>query len=713
MSNIRKIFVTDLKHLCSSLFIIIIIIGVAFLPALYAWCNIYSNWDPYGNTGNMKIAVVSLDQGYTDEDGNYSNVGKTLITELKGQTTIDWQFVKTENEAIGGVASGKYYGAIVVPEKFTSNMYNVFLENVDKPELKFYQNQKKNPVANKISDTVATKIESNIDEQFVKVMTTTVFKDVNGLSNDMQSQGGVDSVIDRMNQINQEIQSYEKTIDTVLQGNAVLSSAVGAAKSDTQTMKKKTDESSQDLSQASQNLTKTQTSLDEYSKEVNLTMDTVKTSLADMVTILNEGKMSGDVTQMTKDASACATDANNIVKDLTAISNTLVDSSTVPETAKETISSMLSTMTTIQTELDSISSNDISGQVGDNLKTQETSTAAAVTQTIADVQSVQDRYNNNLVPQMENCITSLQNTINSADTLMQSMSSTLAGMGNVFSALQVTVQTSNTSLEKTRDALDNLSSRLTETTEKVKAASEDEKVKVLMNTLSGDPEKYGEFFSQPVTITSQAIYPVENYGSAVTPFYTVLAIWVGGIILCAILKVKPSPELYPDAKGYEMFFGRYATFFCMAEVQTLITVLGNLFLLKVQCIHPFLFWFASAYASLAFSLLIYSLVVAFGDVGKALAVVIVVLQIAGSSGTYPIELLPDFFQKVYIFFPFPYAINAMRECIAGMYGSDYVIYLLELSIFIVVALLIGLWIQKAFFELNHFMEKRMEDTEMM
>ena len=162
-----------------------------------------------------------------------------------------------------------------------------------------------------------------------------------------------------------------------------------------------------------------------------------------------------------------------------------------------------------------------------------------------------------------------------------------------------------------------------------------------------------------------------------------------------------------------MFFGRYALFFTMSQIQSLIIVIGDLCIFHIQCLHPFLFWLAAAATSMTFSILIYALVVAFGDVGKAIAVVIVVIQIAGSSGTYPIELLPEFFQRVYIFFPFPYAIDAMRECIAGMYQADYVIYLLELSIFILLSLVLGLWIQKPFEQINHFMEKRMEDTEMM
>ncbi len=152
-------------------------------------------------------------------------------------------------------------------------------------------------------------------------------------------------------------------------------------------------------------------------------------------------------------------------------------------------------------------------------------------------------------------------------------------------------------------------------------------------------------------------------------------------------------------------------FIAMGQVQTLITVLGDLFILKIQCVHPLLFWVVGALTSLTFTLLIYALVYSFGDVGKAIAVVILVLQIAGSSGTYPIELLPEFFQKVYIFFPFPYAINAMRECICGLYEADIVVYLLKLLTFLGVGLVIGLLIRIPFERLKPYMENRLAAPE--
>ena len=171
MKTIKQIFFTDVKNLAKNLFALIIAIGVCFLPALYAWFNIYSNWDPYGNTGNLQLAAVNLDQGYTDDDGEFKNTGEDIMDELADNDKVDWQFVDSADEAIEGVESGKYYAALIVQKDFTYNMYNMFVNTTEEPTLIFYQNQKKNPVANKISDTIVTTVQSNINEEFVKVMT--------------------------------------------------------------------------------------------------------------------------------------------------------------------------------------------------------------------------------------------------------------------------------------------------------------------------------------------------------------------------------------------------------------------------------------------------------------------------------------------------------------------------------------------------------------
>ena len=705
MNMIKKIFHTDLKNLFKSFFALVIAGGVCFLPALYAWCNIYSNWDPYGNTANLKMAAVSLDKGYTDDEGAYHNAGDEIIDQLKENDKIDWQFVKSEEEAITGVENGSYYGAVVVSEDFSYNMYDIFGHEVTKPQLIFYQNQKKNPVATKISDTVVETLQNNINEKFVKVMTTTIFEDANQLTADIEEEGGVDELIARLTEVNRQLKDYEKTLDALIEGNTVLNSAISVADTDVNKMGKDAAKSATAVDQAKNSITTTEASLQSYTVSINAAVDNSKTSLNNAKSALEQAKLANDVNAMGDALTQTQKDLDETISDLTALASALGGNQSIIDVVNE-LNTVKGAIATTQTDL-------LVENAQANFASNQATMIAQIDSAIASITTIQNTMNNTTIPQIKSTLDSLNTTLKNVSDLLNNVSSTLVGMGNVFDALRLTVNSGSQSFVQTRDAIEMLSERLTDVIDKVNAAKDSEKVQVLLDTLSGNPDLYGEFFAEPVQIETEVIYPVENYGSAVTPFYTVLAIWVGALILTAILKVKPNTKTFPDAKDYEMYFGRYGIFFLMGQIQTLIIVLGDLFLLKVQCIHPFYFWFASAMIGFTFSLLIYTLVLAFGDVGKAFAVVIVVIQIAGSSGTYPIELLPEFFQRLYIFFPFPYGINALRECIAGMYGHDYIIYLLQLMLFVVASLVLGLWARKPFKEIGHFMEKRMEDTEML
>ena len=713
MNMIKKIFLTDLKHLCSSFFVLVIAGGVAIIPALYAWMNIYSNWDPYGNTGNIKMAIVSNDEGYRDDTGEFHNTGSQVLESMKDNTAINWQFPKTEKEAIDGVKDGKYYGALVIPKGFTNSMYNVFLENVDRPSITFYQNQKMNPVANKITDTVVEKVQTNINNQFIGVLTETVFQDANHISEDLKKDGGFDEIMGHMTEVRDEMKQYQVMINKIVSSNAALTKAIDSADREVSQIGKNAENTAKALDHSADNISKTELTLDSYANNVNASLNTVQTTLGNMTAVMDSAVLSGDVKQMTDAAAKSALDAQTVYENLSALEQTIIAAAGGSSLDAGQMKAIKEQAAAVKKSLVTIATQYASAKTAAAAKQAEAAAAQGLREATTQVQNLQSEYNNTLMPAMKTALDSVDQTMTGAANVMRSMSLTVAGMGDVFGSLQLTIDSANTSLTNTSLVLDSMVERLDSTIDAVNEAKEDEKVKALINTLSGDPNLYASFFSSPVEIQSNVIYPVENYGSSVAPFYTTLAIWVGALILTAILKVNPNKKLFPDANQVQLFFGRYLTFLFMTIVQTTVTVLGDLYLLEIQCPNPFRFWVAGVITGLTFSILIYSLVVAFQDVGKALAVVMVVIQIAGSSGTYPIELLPEFFQRVYIFFPFPYAINAMRECIGGMYGHNYVFYLVELAIFIPVSLVIGLLLRKPLHGLTHYMEKRMRDTEMM
>ena len=213
---------------------------------------------------------------------------------------------------------------------------------------------------------------------------------------------------------------------------------------------------------------------------------------------------------------------------------------------------------------------------------------------------------------------------------------------------------------------------------------------------------------------TKEIYPIENYGSAMSPFYTVLALWVGALVLVAIIHVKVLlDEDVPDVKPYQKYFGRYITFFLIGQGQALLTALGNLLYIRIQCVNPFLLWFACSFCSFVFTLFMYSLTVAFENVGEALAVIIMVIQVAGAGGSFPIEVLPMIYQRIYKFLPFPYGMNALRETIGGMYGMTYWKCIGVLGIYVIISLMIGLVIAIPFRKLNAKIERSKEDSGIM
>lgn len=735
MKNIWKIFTGDLKKLVKQPFALVIIIGLCVIPSLYAWFNIFANWDPYANTGGIPVAVVSLDKDYTRKDGSVVNMGESVLESLHSNTSVKWIFLDTEEEAREGVEAGKYYAAIVITDKFTYSMYNVFSDDFENPSLIYYQNQKSNAIATKITDTVAGTLQNTINETFIKVAATTIFEEGNSVSDQMQGDSYVEEFRADLEELNDNLKEYSTMIDTFRAGNDRLEAAITHVNYEIPVMQKKLDTTTASLNQSSQNLSSTRDTLSNFNTNVDTSMSTIQTSLEDMKKILDQSKLADDTAQMTKDLNKVARDTNTLNGQVNNLLAALIeqrlegsvsggDASTGSGSGNTAATdAAIEALKAMQKELDMM--NTVIGSVLESTDEQAAEKAKinvnnamnnlknVIDSCENSVSNMQGIYKNNLVPQMQKVLTNMSDSLNQVTNLVNTLSSTVQNIGVVMEGVGDAVDGTSESLGQIQGVVDGISQKLTDLTEQLEGASEEEMMDILVRFLGGDPDSLGAYFASPVTMETIAMYPVATYGSAMTPFYSTLAIWVGSTILVALVKVKASPKNLENVQSYQLYFGRYLLFLLLAQIQAAIIVAGDLWLLKVNIVEPGLFFLAASFTATAFSLLIYSLTLAFGDVGKAVCVIVMVLQIAGSSGTFPIELLPDIYQKIYIFFPFPYAITAMREALAGMYGTAYMAALAKLILFMLEGLLIGLVIRIPFVKLNHFVEERMEDTELM
>ena len=684
MRNIWTVFKTDMRSLSKCFFACVVVVAIALLPSLYAWLNIYSNWDPYGNTGGISIAIASLDEGYTDEDGVYENKGDDVVADLREATSIHWVEVDTEEEAKSGVESGDYYAAVVIDREFSRNMFRMLTDWTGKPAITYYENAKKNAVATKITDTAVETLKRSISENYLEVVIGGIMEQGNLLAADLTADDPEAAVRGVLYQAQDLLNACGRMMDAF----EAAGGSGGVSPADADALADAVANINKDLPDGSQ--------LQQTAAEIQLQ---VNAALAKVERALDRLQEAIDNAPELPDAQQQLVDAAEQLESTAAALNTWADriESLAPLAASQA-RDIAGQCTQLAAKLRSLAQKPSVGDLMDDCRA-----------LVSDIRAMTDK----IPVTAKGLHKELDSVAGDVADAMEGVAALASDAKEMKAALEDTSGALGTTMGLLRPATDRMIASLKGVIDDLQGKTAEEYIDTLTTVLGGDPAAYGQYFPEMVQTSVNAIYPIANYGSAMTPFYTVLAIWVGGVILSSLVKIHARTEGLIDPKPAELYFGRYLFFFLLSQIQAAVIVTGDLFLLKVQCLHPGMMYLTGALTAFTFSLLIYSLAISFGDVGKAIVVVIMVMQIAGSSGTFPIELLPEIYQKIYRFFPFPYAIDAMRECICGMYGDYYWRQIGFLLLFAAAALLIGLLVRRPFMGLNHFMEEKLEETELL
>ena len=687
MRNIWTVFKTDIRTLSKCFFACVVVVAIALLPSLYAWLNIYSNWDPYGNTGGISIAVASLDEGYTDEDGTYENKGDDVVADLREATSINWVIVDTEEEAKGGVESGDYYAAVVIDKQFSRNMFRMLTDWTGKPAITYYENAKKNAVATKITDTAVETLKRSISENYLEVVIDGIMEQSNLLAADLTADDPEAAVKGVLYQAQDLLHACGRMMDAfeTAGGSGVSESSAAALEAAVANINKNLPDGAQLQQTAAEIQMRLNTALARVERALDRLNSAIENAPDQKET---QQKLLDAADTMDKTADALETWAAGLEDSGTEAGKTQA------EAARQTAAECRKTAKQLRALAESPDSADLLADCDALVKSLRT-----MVDRIPVTSKALQKELDTVAGQVADTMEGMAALAGDAKAMKTALAETADAVGDTMALLRPATEKLLTSLESTIDDLEGLTT--------------DEYMDTLVNILGGDPAVYGQYFPEMVQTSVNAVYPIANYGSAMTPFYTVLAIWVGGVILSSLIKIHARTEGLIDPKPAELYFGRYLFFFVLSQIQAAVIVTGDLYILKVQCLHPGMLYLTGALTAFTFSLLIYSLALSFGDVGKAIVVVIMVMQIAGSSGTFPIELLPAIYQKIYRFFPFPYAIDAMRECICGMYGNYYWQQIGFLLLFAAAALLIGLLVRRPFMGLNHFMEEKLEETELL
>lgn len=761
MSNVFAIFRRDLMRLLRVPAAWVILFGLIFLPPLYAWFNIIGFWNPYGNTHGIHVAVANEDQGADNEVMGRIELGDQIVSQLKTDNTLGWRFV-SQPEAMRQVYSGDSYAAIIIPKDFSRQVSGITTGTATKPStstttgsksqpatnsksttgtsshptLEYYVNEKKNGIATKITDTGANTVDRQVNDAFVSAVSKAITSATNNAAGAINAQ--TDSTT---NQTLRDLRTAKQDITDIRAVIAHLRATLAAAPQQTQSARAALQSADSAGKQAG-------ASLQNASKLIGETQNTIGGLLASSSTSLDQGsallaQASGQTNLTVSSLAAQLTQANGKVA-------TALDTATALNTSNAQLIADLKQLqqdSGVQGMDDIIAklqeqntalSNSINGLSQLNTDTGNTVTDTAnsskalnsATQaTLNDFSKARGSLVSGTLPNLNNSLTSLAGSANDLGAGLSTQGALIAQANVVLNQLDQAISTADSSLADTDAGLGGLSTRLdTLIVDLGTLDSSNLLADVLGDAGLGganganalgpngqlDAGAIASFMLSPTLLNTQIVYPVNSYGSGMAPLFTSLSLWVGAFMLVLLIKLEVDDEDLGARKPTlnQRYWGRWMLLALVAAMQGLVTAIGNL-IIGVQSVNDFAFVVTSLITSLVYVSIAYALSVSFMHIGKVLWIVLVMVQIPGSSGMYPIELLPGFFRAMSPFLPFTHAVNAQRETIGGFYDGHWAADIFRLLLFAVAAFLLGLVARPHLITLNRLAAKEIAQSDMI
>ena len=722
MRNILRVFRDDVQLGVRNIIGVIVLVGLVLVPAMYAWFNDLASWDPYGNTQGLKVAVANSDEGYRgDLVPIRVKAGEAVVSSLRANKSFDWKFVD-EDDAIEGVKSGEYYAAIVIPSSFSRDMMSVFSDDVTHSDIIYYMNEKANPIAPRLTDAGASQIQEEIRKQFTSTVTEIALNTMSDLSQYVDSDsfknytarldsslanaisdvgnvsGQVRSISSLVSSTNSLVASSEKMLSDSGSASDAVSKATDSARQDLDESSKSLDGLTQAVNEA---IDKSAQSFDSISQHADAAYDAVG-DIADL--------SSKDLQQLSGDVSDSAQAYDQMADTLQTVNT---------DGRLDGVISQMRSSAETQRQLSAslVEYADAIDQASGESDAKRDETRQLIEQARSEITTLQSQYESDVKGAIEELSASLDQVSGYSTDLAGKIDATVASLTTATDSLGNSLVAAQGTLNETASQLDGAVSDLKQAKGDLDKALASGDIETIKKIIGDDASSLSTYLSAPVKIERNAVYPIANNGSMMIPFYTLLSLWVGAVILVAMLQVNLGQgrrEMYPGIKPSEEYFGRYGIFSLLSFGQSLFVCLGDVFFLQVQCVHPVLFVLSGVVIGQVFAFFVYTLTVSFGNVGKALSVILLVVQVAGSGGIFPIEMSGGIYEVLYPFLPFVYGMKALQACVAGIYGME----LVQSLAFIVVSLgtfslLLGLVIRKPIIKFNNFSHEQLSKTKVM
>ncbi|WP_017797913.1 YhgE/Pip domain-containing protein [Oceanobacillus kimchii] len=687
MKNIWNIFSTDVRKTGTNWVALIILGGLLILPSLYAWLNIKAAWDPYSQVDEVPVGIVNEDVG-AEVRGEDIHVGDELISTLKEDNSMNWQFDNREG-AMEHIENGDYYAVIIIPEDFSEKLGTVTTGNPEKANVEYYVNEKVNAITPQMTNRGASTIVDNVSSQFVSTVNGVIFDLFNQigvqLENDLPD---IERFEEYLFNVEESLPEIEELLTSTLTDAENAADLINEAQGLIPRAEETTNDGLNTIDNTIAFLDNAEGRLNEMAPQIQEDLETIQQVTQSTNDFLQDVQDSNiDFGSGNAIVEQVDTQINDGLERLTTIEDALnqVQEQLDPEQPEyEQIQDSLDQIVSLRESLENVQTD--ANEINTVLQNTEDEVSTLLNDLKERSQTVNEQvdafvveYTDTIEPTVRQTVDEAQGTLQEARGILVDIQSTIPEVESILASTDGNLQEGTDTINTVLGEFPYVNTKVNELADRVREIQDEADLQEIIDLLQNDPEAEQSFFQEPVTLDETQVFPIANYGAGMTPFYTVLAIWVGGLLLISLL----STEVHHVSEFTlrQEYFGKLMTFLLIGIIQTIIITFGDIFILGVEMAHPGWFILFGLFISFIFITIIYTLVSVFGDVGKAMVIVFLVLQIAGSGGTYPAMLLPEFFQTINPFLPFTYAIDLLREAVGGIIWSKAIKDMLVLALF--------------------------------
>lgn len=719
MGNVFAILARDFKRLLKVPSAWVVAIGLVLIPPMYAWFNIRGFWNPYHNTKGIEVTVVNNDQGTTNKLIGNANLGAQIVAQLKNNDQLGWNFAD-EQEGMTRVRSGESYATIVIPKTFSKDLVDTITGTGNRPELKYYVNEKVSAIAPKITDTGADTVDTQVNSTFVSTVSEVLSDALNTLNGTISTTAGTiqTSTVQSLDEAQSTIASARGRLATIINTMDETPATTKAARQSLSSLQQAAVDAGNSLTATSTLITTAQNGINDFAATTSTGLDQgtalLTQSMQQATTTINTvttGLSSANATAGNA-VSTLQTVNDNTASVLETLSNLPLASSS-PELKAAIAQLKHSNTNAAETLRDIQALNTSTGSAIATVSDLGATVNNAAQQSLDSTSKARSAITSGALPQLNNGLGSLAGA---AGTLGGGLSNqtALASQANVvLDQLDKASADTASALRTTDKALAKLGDKLSTVATDITALNTSAMLSSMLGTDGNlNTKRIATFMLSPTVLDTTVLYPVSSYGSGMAPLFTNMALWVGAFALVVIFKTEADGEGITAMTATQGYMGRFLFLSVFAALQGFATTVGDL-LLGVQTVNAAAFVLTGVLTSLVDLSLIFALSTAFLHVGKGVCVALIMLQIPGASGLYPIEMMPKFFRTLYPFFPFNYSIKALRETIGGFYDGHWLQNIVYLLLFTVIGFIIGLVIRPLMANTNRMFARQIREGGMI